>query len=186
MVAHVATLAAWEQHPWIIKTVGTFLVLLAAFIAGRVANLILRKVLKELAVDKHMKATTGYRLSLERQLSGLLEVAVYVAGVIIAASYLNILDIVLIIIGGALALFVLATTALALKDDLPNLIATIKLRYRKAFKPGDRIAIRNVKGEVRRMGLFTTQIDEKEDRLRIPNRLFLKEDYKVRRKRKEN
>ncbi|MFP4524071.1 MAG: mechanosensitive ion channel domain-containing protein [Candidatus Woesearchaeota archaeon] len=186
MVAHIATLATWEQHPWIIKAVGTFLILLAAFIAGRVANLILKKILKEIALDKHMRATTGYRLSLERQLSGLLEVAVYVAGVIIAASYLGILDIVLLVIGGVLALFLIITLALTLKDDLPNLIAAITLRYRKAFKPGDTITIRNIKGEVRKIGLFTTQVYEKEDRLRIPNRLFLKEDYKVRSKKKED
>lgn len=186
MPAHVATLAAWEQHPWIVKAVGTFLILLAAFIAGRIAHLILRKVLKELALDKHMRATTGYRLSLERQISGLLETLVYIAGIIIAASHLNILGIVLLVIGGVLALFILATIVLGFKDDLPNLLATVTLKYRKAFKAGDHIAIRNVKGAVRKIGLFTTQVDEKEDLLRIPNRLFLKEDYKVRRKRKKN
>ena len=186
MSPHVPTLTDWIQAPWLIKAVGTLLILLGAFVAGRLAKLLLKRILHEFAVDKHVRATTGHRFSLERQLSTLLAVLIYIAGILIAASHLGILDILLLVLGGIIALFLIITAILTLGDDLPNVIAAITLKYRKAFKPGDTVTIRDITGTVRKLGPRTTIIAEGEDDLHVPNKLFLKEDYKVRRRRTKN
>lgn len=182
ILASLLTAESLEENPFILKLTSALLVLFIGFIAGRLIGLILKRILHQFNVDQHLFSTIGYRLSLERQLSTLLSIIIYAIAIIIALNIIGILRYAIIILGGAFALFIIISLFLAGKDAIPNLIVGLSSSYRKKGRPGDTLRIRGIRGEIIKKGLFITLVREGEDELRIPNRLFSKEEYKVTKK----
>lgn len=172
-----------EANPLVLKATSALLILLVGFIAGRLLGLGLKNILHQFNVDKHLASTIGYRLSLERQLSIVLSTLVYAAAIIIALQKIGVLRYALLIIGGLLAVFVLISLALSFRDAVPNLLAGMSPAYRNSSKAGDTLTIRTIKGTIIKKGLFVTIIREGEDDVRVPNRLFAREEFKVTKKR---
>ncbi|MBD3208878.1 mechanosensitive ion channel [Candidatus Woesearchaeota archaeon] len=182
VIALSAFIASLEKHPLVVQSVSALLALFIGFLIGRLAGLLLRTLLHSFGVDQHVRAATGHSFFLERNLSTLLSVCVYVASVIVALEFLNLTSIVLLVIAGVAAVIVLVSFLLALKDFLPNVFAAFIIRTKRPFWKGSMIAVRGVKGTVLRLTLTSVQLREGDDVVRVPNRLFLSEEYAVKKR----
>ena len=64
---------------------------------------------------------------------------------------------------------------LAIKDFIPNLISGLMLHQKRNLKPGDRIIINNVEGEIINVTLIETKIRTRSgDIVYIPNSILTK------------
>lgn len=180
--AFFITTNSLETHPLVIKIISALLILIAGFILGKIIGLILKRVLQQINIDKHLATTLGHRLALEKRVSGVISTIIYIVAIFIALQTLTILKYTLLIIGGGFALVLFISLLLILKDTIPNFLVGISKTYRQKMIVGKTLRIRQIQGKIIKKTLFTTIVQEQEDKIHIPNRIFKKETYTVKKK----
>jgi small-conductance mechanosensitive channel len=172
-------------NPLFMNVISALLILFIGFIVGKVVGLLIQKIFHQLSVDEKL-ATAGYRTTLKKLIGNTFTILIYGAAIVLALLQLDILNYALIIVGGGALLIIGISLFLLIFDAFLNLFAGLYLTYFKRIIPGDRITIRSISGTVLHVGLFVAIIHEREDLLRVPNRLFLKEPYGFINKRKRH
>ncbi|MBN1275681.1 mechanosensitive ion channel [Candidatus Woesearchaeota archaeon] len=179
MILVLSFLSSLEEHPFVIASLESLLILLGGFVVGRLLGLVVRRVLRGVGFDKHMRRVTHYRVSLEQKLGLLVSFVVYAVTLILVLGRLDALRVAALALLSLFALILVVSFLLSIKDFFPNLVAGVVLRYRGRVVPGVRVRIKGVDGRVERVSLTSTTVVDGGDRLFLPNRLFLKEEYVV-------
>jgi len=160
--------------------IGAVIVLLLGLGLGILVKKLLRKLLKEIELNKIMsKVSISY--DLERWVSAIVSYVIYFGTFVFSLYFLGIQSVVLYIIFGAILMLLILTTVVALKDVIPNLIGWIFLQKKSSgVKEGKEIEVKEIAGVVERIGYLETEIStERGEVLYVPNALFLKSKHKV-------
>src|SRR3989344_3175104 len=158
-----------------LNLIAAIVILLVGLVIGRFLGNLTKKILHELELDKLLREQTRFKIPLEQFLGSLVKFIVYFVAIIFALDQLGlqtaILNIILAIILIALVIFMI----LAIKDFIPNLISGLMLHQKRNLKPGDRIIINNVEGEIINVTLIETKIRTRSgDIVYIPNSILTK------------
>lgn len=169
------------DNSFIVRIVGALLILLVGFILGRIVSLLSRTLLHEFGLDKSVRKrkNVSYHFSLEKQLSSVMEIIIYVVTILFTLNYLRITPYVLLAIAGIIILLFVISLFLSLRDFLPNVFSGMKIKSKKPFVVGDILFIRTFSGVVKKIALFSTILQDGDDTLYVPNMLFAKEKYVV-------
>ncbi|MBU0460126.1 MAG: mechanosensitive ion channel family protein [Nanoarchaeota archaeon] len=155
------------------------IILLIGFALGILAKKLLKRGLKEIELNKIMNKV-GVSYNLEGVISSIVMYLIYLATIIIFLDYFNIGSIVLYIILGALLMLLILTFLVGLKDVIPNFVAWLLLQRKGQIKVGRKVDIKEISGEVEKIGFLETEIKtESGDILYVPNNLFLKSKFKL-------
>lgn len=154
-------------------------ILLIAFAAGILTQKILSKVLREIELN-HIMNKVGIMYNLEKWISNLVSYVIYLVGIVFFLQHLKIASIVLYLVLGAVLMLLVLTFIVGLKDVIPNLVAWVILHKDERITVGRRIEVKEISGRVERIGYLETEIiTEYGDTLYVPNTLFLKSKFKV-------
>lgn len=160
--------------PLLSRLILAVFILLLGFILGRVLGLLVRRLLSDIQVDKHLR-NMGVKASLERLVGNAISIIIYIATVVISLNTLGLTSTIVTIIILGLVFVVVISFLLAVKDFFPNAISGVKLMVTDAFKVGDDIQIREVQGTITAIGLLETRLKTKHnEEIIIPNALFTK------------
>jgi small-conductance mechanosensitive channel len=155
-----------------IKIITAILILLIGFVAGKLAGLLINKLLSVNNNGKRKKATIS---SLAKGLSSFVSLCIYVATVIFALQKVDILRITLRVIFIILVIFVAGAAFFALFRFLTNLIFGLNIIASKKFEIGDNVKIKKIEGKIEKIGLAYTQVRTlKGDLFVFPNKMFYK------------
>jgi small-conductance mechanosensitive channel len=153
-----------------IKIITAILILLIGFVAGKLAGLLINKLL---SVNNSVKRKKASISSLAKGLSSFISLCIYIATVIFALSKVGILQITLRIIFIALLVFVIGAAFFALFRFMTNLIFGLNIITSKKFDVGDNIKIKKIEGKIVKIGLAYTQVRTgKGDLFVFPNKMF--------------
>lgn len=156
-------------------------ILLIGFALGILTKKLILKILKEVELNKIM-SRVGIKHDLEGGISSIVMYLIYLATIIIFLDHFKIGSIVLYIILGALLMLLILTLLVGLKDVIPNFMAWLILQKRGNIKVGKKIDVKEISGEVEKIGFLETEIKtDSGDVLYVPNNLFLKSKFKLRR-----
>jgi len=168
--------------PQLSNIVIAILILLIGLIIGKLAGLIIKRVLNELRLDKHIKAR-GFNFPIEKFISNIASYVIYVIAVIMSLNRLGLTTAILTIIAGIIALVILVSFALSVRDFFPNLFTGLRIKLNKLFSEGDEIQIKEVTGKVIALGYLETRIKtSSNEEIIIPNSIFNKRPVVVKKK----
>lgn len=168
--------------PQLSRIVIAILILLIGLIIGKLAGLIIKRVLNEVRLDKHIKAR-GFKFPIEKFISNIVSYVIYVIAVIMSLNRLGLTTAILTIIAGIIALVVLVSFALSVRDFFPNFFTGLRIKMRKLFSEGDEIQIKEVAGKITSLGFLETRIKtSSNEEIIIPNSIFNKRQVVVRKK----
>lgn len=154
-------------------------ILLIGFALGILVKKLLLRVFKGIELNKIL-TRVGITQNLEKSLSSIVMYLIYLATIIIFLDYFKIGSIVLYILLGALLMLLILTLLVGLKDVIPNLLAWLILQKRGNIKVGRRVEVKEISGEVEKIGYLETEIKtDSGDILYVPNNLFLKSKFKL-------
>lgn len=174
------------SNPLVNNIIIAIAIFLLGLIIGRILGKLVEKILKDFRVDGTVRKTTGLKTSLERIAGSIISYGIYFIFFIIALNYVGITSLLLNILSIAIILILAISLILTIRDNIPNIIAYNALRKNKGLKIGDYITIKAVKGTVENMSLFEVVIKtDKEDRIHIPNSLFLQEQFTCKARKKK-
>jgi small-conductance mechanosensitive channel len=169
-------------NPWLSKIVITILILLIGLIIGKIAGTLIRRLLNEVRLDKHMR-TTGFRFSLEKFIGNAVSYAIYVIAIIMSLNQLGLTKAILTIIMAIIFFVIAVSFLLAVKDFFPNLFSGMRIKFSGLFSEGDEIQIKEVKGKVLGIGFLETRLKTSfNEEIIIPNSLFNKRQVIIRKK----
>jgi len=164
---------------YVYNIVGGILILLVGFILGLFIKKILCKILREVNLNKTMN-TIGIMVNVEKWVSNIISFIIYLVTVVYFLSYLGITSIVLYLLVGAILMLLILTLLVGLRDVLPNFIGWLFLQKKKKIKEGHKINLREIAGIVEKIGYLETEIrTEQGDLLYVPNSLFLKSKFQL-------
>ena len=126
----------------------------------------------------------GFTHDLESMVSSVISYVIYLVTVVIFLDYLVIRSIVIYILLGAILTLIVLTMLVGLKDVIPNFIGWLYLqKKRNLIEEGRKVDIKEISGKVEKIGYLETEIKtERGDILYVPNRLFMKSKFKIRKK----
>lgn len=158
-----------------LNLIAAVVILLVGLVIGRFLGNLIRKILHELELDRLLKEQTRFKIPLEQFLGSIVKFIVYFVAIIFALDQLGlqtaILNIILIIILIVLVVFMV----LAVRDFIPNLVAGLMLHQKRNIKPGERIEVNDIEGEVINISLIETKVRTKSgDMVYIPNSMLTK------------
>jgi small-conductance mechanosensitive channel len=154
-------------------------IILIGFGIGVLVKKILAKLLHELGLNKVM-SKVGIRHDLEKWVSSITSYVIYLFTIVFFLDYLGIKSIVLYLIVGAVLMLVILTLLVGLKDVIPNFIGWLFIQKKGAFKEGRRVDVKEIHGTVEKVGYLETEIKtESGDILYVPNSLFLKSKFRI-------
>tara|TARA_Y100000310_G_scaffold302635_1_gene340187 strand:- start:29140 stop:29679 length:540 start_codon:yes stop_codon:yes gene_type:complete len=161
----------------IIKLLAAVVVLLIGFIVARILSKLTKRILNELEIDKVLKEQTNIKTPLEEFLSSTVKYLVYFIAVIIALNQLGLTTTVLQIILFSLLAILVGFIILAFKDFIPNIVAGFFIHQKAKIKPGDKIIVKDIQGQVIHVDLTETRIrTKKKDIVFVPNSLLMKNE----------
>ena len=164
-------------HPFVIKLLTPLLIVLIGLIIGKISGKLVLKALRQINLDQNFRSLTGIRFQISSFCNGLVSYFIYFVAVVLALKQLGIDTFIFNIAAIAIILLILISILLAVKDFVPNLMATILIKQKGFFKKGDTIRACKITGKVDSIGLFETKIITKDkDILIIPNHLFMKNE----------
>ena len=77
-------------------------------------------------------------------------------------------------------MLLILTFLVGLKDVIPNFVAWLIIQKRGKLKEGHRIDIKEISGRVEKIGYLETEIKtDSDDILYVPNNLFIKSKFKL-------
>ncbi len=168
------------------KLVIAIAIFLLGLIVGRIVGKLLGKFLKEFKVDSLVKKHSNIKFSVEKFVIGFVSLLFYILFFIIALNYLGITSFILNILSFIIVVVIFLAIIFSIKDSLPNIFAYRTIT--KHLSVGNRIEFPNVKGKIIDITLLETIVEtSSDDLIYIPNRLFLREIFikKVRKKSKK-
>ena len=163
----------------------SLVILIVGFALGVIAKKILHKVLKEIELNKLM-LRIGIMQNVEVGISTIISYLIYLVTIVLFLDYLGIKSIVIYIVVGALLMLLILTLAIGLKDIIPNFMGYLFLQKKGLVKEGKIVDVKGISGKVEKIGVLETEIEtEKGDVLYVPNSLFLKSEFWLRKQHKE-
>lgn len=154
-------------------------ILLAGFALGLLVKKLLKKFLSEINLNNIM-GKAGITLDLEKWVSSVLSYVIYFLTIIVFLDNFSIRSIVLYLAAGAVLMLVILTFLVGLKDVIPNFVAWLFLQRSESIKPGKKVEVKEIAGVVEKVGWRETEIKtEAGDVLYVPNALFMKSKFKV-------
>lgn len=156
-------------------------ILLVGFIIGMLVQKFLRRVLKEIGLNRIM-SNVNVTYDLEKLVSVIIPYLIYLFTFVIFLDQFDIkYTTILYLILGAILVLIVLSLVVGLKDVFPNFVAWMYLQKKGTFKEGHHIEIREISGIVEKIGYLETEIKtEKGDILYVPNSLFLKSKHRLR------
>ncbi|MBT4538936.1 mechanosensitive ion channel [Candidatus Woesearchaeota archaeon] len=156
-------------------------ILFIGFAIGVLAKKFLLRIFKEIELNKWSKKL-NINFNLERGVSSLISVIIYLITIILFLNHLGVTSIVLWVVIGATLLLAILTFLVGVRDLIPNLLAYFILKRKKHVKVGKVVKIREISGTVERVGYLETEIKtEQKDTLYVPNSLFLRNKLWIKR-----
>jgi small conductance mechanosensitive channel len=153
--------------------------LLVGFGVGILVKKILQRVLKEMKLNSVM-AKVNVTYDLEKWISSIASYIIYLVTIVIFLDNLGLGSVVLYLVVGAILMLIILTSLVGLKDVIPNFIAWLLIQKRGNVQEGRNIDIKEISGHVEKIGYLETEIKtERGDILYVPNSLFLKSKFKV-------
>ena len=157
-------------------------ILLAGFGMGILVKKLIYKVLKEFELNKIM-ARVGITYDLETWVSSILMYLIYLMTLVIFLDHFNIGSIVLYVFLGAILMLLILTFLVGLKDVIPNFIGWLYIQRKGNIKEGHKIEVKEIAGIIEKIGYLETEIKtDNLDILYVPNSLFLKSKFKLRKR----
>lgn len=154
-------------------------ILLVGFALGVLAKKLTSRLLKEISLNKIM-SKVGVTTNLEKWISLIISILIYLVTVVVFLDHLGITSIVLYIVLGAILMLVILTSLVGLKDVIPNFVGWLSIQKKGKIKDGRRINIREITGRVEKISYLETEIKtDNGDILYVPNALFLKSKFKI-------
>ncbi len=161
------------------KIIVSIVILLVGLGLGLLVQKLLGKILQEIELNKIM-CKVGVTYNLERGVSLIVSYVIYLITIVIFLNQLGITSIVLYLVVGAVLTLVILTCLVGLKDVIPNFVAWLLLQKKGNIKVGKRVDIKEISGRVEKIGYLETEIKTEEgDLLYVPNTLFLKSTFKI-------
>jgi len=154
-------------------------ILLIGFGLGILVKKLLKKVLKEIELNRIMNKV-GVTYNLEGGISSIVSYLIYLITIVFFLNQLGITSIVLYLIIGAILMLIILTFLVGLKDVIPNFISWLYLQKKDKIKEGRKVEVKEIYGIVEKIGFLETEIKtENGDILYVPNSLFMKSKFKV-------
>ena len=155
-------------------------ILLAGFGIGILVKKLIYKLLKEFELNKIM-ARVGITYDLEMWVSSILMYLIYLMTIVVFLDHFNIGSIVLYVFLGAVLMLIILTFLVGLKDVIPNFIGWLYIQRMDKIKEGHKIEVTEIAGVIEKIGYLETEIKtDNHDILYVPNSLFLKSKFKLR------
>jgi small-conductance mechanosensitive channel len=165
--------------------VSAILILLIGFVIGKIANMLLYKLIVALSLNNRQKKTKKTNMSFARGLSNLISLCIYIITVIMAIQQLNVFNLVLKIIIILIIILILGTILFSIIDFATNIIFGINILTSKRIEKGDSLKIKKVEGIVEKVGLAHTKLKTQSGDIFIfSNRMFFRNKFSV--KKQEN
>ena len=156
------------------------IILLVGFGVGILVKKLLKKILKEIELNKLMNKV-GLTINLESSISTIISYLIYLVTIVFFLNQLGITSIVLYLVVGAILMLIILTFLVGLKDVIPNFVAWLIIQKRGKLKEGHRIDIKEISGRIEKIGYLETEIKtDSDDILYVPNNLFIKSKFKLR------
>ncbi len=160
--------------------VAGIIILLVGFGLGILAKKIVYRILKEIHLNRIM-SNVGITYNLEKGVSVIISYIIYLFTIVFFLDHLGITSIAIYLIAGAILALLVLTFIVGLKDVIPNFVAWILLQRKGKVVVGRNIDVKEIHGRVERIGYLETEIKtERGDILYVPNSLFLKTKFWVR------
>ena len=158
-----------------LNLIAAIVILLVGLVVGRFLGNLTRKILHELELDKLLREQTRFKIPLEQFLGSLVKFIVYFIAIIFALDQLGLQTAILNIILAIIIIVIVIFMILAIKDFIPNLMAGLFLHQKRNIKPGERIEVNNVEGEVVNITLTETKLRTRSGEIvYIPNSVLTK------------
>jgi small-conductance mechanosensitive channel len=156
------------------------IIVLMGFIIGKMVGRLIQKALHEFKFDDALKKSAGINFSVEHLVGSFITYIIYFVTLVIALNQLGLTTIILNIISGALIFLVVISILLALRDFVPNLVASIYIYQRGLIKKGSIISFDKIKAKVVETNIVETRLESSsKDIIHVPNSLLLKKILKV-------
>ncbi len=163
-------------NPIIIHVSTAIVILLLGLMIGKLAGLILKKLLLEVEADKNLKKISPIKMSITNVLSLGISLPIYVISFFLALNQLGIANIVLNLIIGFIIMVVVGAIILGLGDAPKNILAGFWIKKKNIIGKTMKIGI--VRGEILKKTMLKVEMKTKQnDRIIIPNYYF-KEHFK--------
>jgi small-conductance mechanosensitive channel len=161
--------------------IASVIILLVGFGLGVLAKKLIQRILKEIELNKIM-CKVGITYNLEKFVSSIISYVIYLVTIVFFLDYLNIRSVAIYILLGAILALIVLTLLVGLKDVIPNFIGWVYLHKKSSkIKHGHHVSIKEISGKVERIGHLETEIlTDRGDILYVPNALFLKSKYRLR------
>jgi len=160
--------------------VAGIIILLVGFGLGILAKKIVYRILKEIHLNRIM-SNVGITYNLEKGVSVIISYIIYLFTIVFFLDHLGITSIAIYLIAGAILALLVLTFIVGLKDVIPNFVAWILLQRKGKVVVGRNVDVKEIHGRVERIGYLETEIKtERGDILYVPNSLFLKTKFWVR------
>ena len=156
------------------------IILFVGFGIGILAKKLAHKILKELELNKVM-SKVGITYNLEGSVSSILSYVIYLFTIVIFLDQVGLKSIVLYLIVGAVLMLVILTFLVGLKDIIPNFVGWLYIQRKNNLKIGRKIEVKEIAGRIEKIGYLETEIKtDADDILYVPNSLFMKSKFKLR------
>lgn len=168
--------------PLLSRIVIAVLILFIGLIVGKLAGTLIRRLLNEIRLDKHVRAK-GFKFSLEKFIGNMVSYIIYLIAIIMSLNRLGLTSAILAIIAGLIIVVVMVSFILSVRDFFPNFFAGLRIKLKKLFLEGDEIQIKEVAGKINSIGFLETRITTSSDEeIIIPNSIFNKRQVVVKKK----
>ncbi|MEK6900571.1 MAG: mechanosensitive ion channel domain-containing protein, partial [Nanoarchaeota archaeon] len=146
---------------------------------GFLAQKIISRILKEIELN-NIASNLGVTYNLEKGISLIVSFVIYLVFIIWFLRHLGIDSIVLYLVLGAILMLLVLTLIVGLKDVIPNLVAWLVLHKDEKITVGHWVEVKEISGRVEKIGYLETEIKtDQGDTLYVPNTLFLKSKFRV-------
>ena len=123
----------------------------------------------------------GITYNLEGSISSILSYVIYLFTIVIFLDQVGLKSIVLYLIVGAVLMLVILTLLVGLKDIIPNFVGWLYIQRKDNLKVGRKIEVKEIAGRIEKIGYLETEIKtDADDILYVPNSLFMKSKFKLR------
>ncbi|MFH1396370.1 MAG: mechanosensitive ion channel domain-containing protein [archaeon] len=169
-----------QEYFW--KIITAIIILLVGFGIGIFAKKLLNKALKEVGLNKIL-LKVGVRYNTEVIMSNIISYLIFLVTIVVALDTLGITSIVIYLLLGAVLMLLILSFLVGAKDIIPNFIAWLVLQRKGKIVIGKSIKVKEISGRVEKIGYLETEIKtEHGDVLYVPNNLFLKTKFWVKKK----
>lgn len=183
-ITNTTTDALMASHTLVNEIVIAIAIFLIGLIIGRIIGKLVGRFIKGVGLDDFAKKHSKIKFSFEKLSSGFISFIIYIIFLIIALNYIGITSLILNVLSSVIIIIIAIIVVLSIRDSVPNIIAFRKIIRNSSVKIGDTVEFDNVKGVVKEINAFETQIENKDkDMIHVPNSMFVTHIFK-RKKRK--